>query len=253
MEQALKDGEFKLFLQPQKNLKEGKLGGAEALVRWITPDGNMIYPDQFIPVFEKNRFCSELDFYMVEQVCRQIREWMDTGKEVIPVAVNQSKLVFYKKDYVNRLIKIIKKYEVPAELITLEILESILLGEAKELNARIIELKAKGFKISMDDFGSGYSSLNTLGSLDIDELKLDRVFLLRMTGERREKQEIIMEQIINLARKMDIITVAEGVETREQEEFIIKAGCDYGQGYYYSRPVSAQEFTDNILGNEIRR
>ena len=253
MEQALKDGEFKLFLQPQKKLKEGKLGGAEALVRWITPDGNMIYPDQFIPVFEKNRFCSELDFYMVEQVCRQIREWMDTGKEVIPVAVNQSKLVFYKEDYVNRLIKIIKKYEVPAELITLEILESILLGEAKELNARIIELKAKGFKISMDDFGSGYSSLNTLGSLDIDELKLDRVFLLRMTGERREKQEIIMEQIINLARKMDIITVAEGVETREQEEFIIKAGCDYGQGYYYSRPVSAQEFTDNILGNEIKR
>ena len=84
-------------------------------MRWITPDGNMIYPDQFIPVFEKNRFCSELDFYMVEQVCRQIREWMDTGKKVIPVAVNQSKLVFYKKDYVNRLIKIIKKYEVPAE------------------------------------------------------------------------------------------------------------------------------------------
>lgn len=103
----------------------------------------------------------------------------------------------------------------------------------------------------MDDFGSGYSSLNTLSSLDIDELKLDRVFLLKMSGERKEKQQIIMEQIVNLARKMNIITVAEGVETQEQEAFIIEAGCDYGQGYYYSRPVSAQEFTENILGKKI--
>ncbi len=251
MAQALKEGEFKLFLQPQKKLNEGILGGAEALVRWVIPEGKIIYPDQFIPVFEKNGFCSELDFYMVEQVCRQIREWIDTGKEVIPVAINQSKLAFYKEDYVKRLSDIVEKYQISPELITLEILESILLGEAKELNERIIELKQKGFKISMDDFGSGYSSLNTLSSLDIDELKLDRVFLLKMSGERKEKQQIIMEQIVNLARKMNIITVAEGVETQEQEAFIIEAGCDYGQGYYYSRPVSAQEFTENILGKKI--
>lgn len=251
MAQALKEGEFKLFLQPQKKLNEGILGGAEALVRWVIPEGKIIYPDQFIPVFEKNGFCSELDFYMVEQICRQIREWIDTGKEVIPVAVNQSKLAFYKENYVKRLNDIVEKYQISPELITLEILESILLGEAKELNERIIELKQKGFKISMDDFGSGYSSLNTLSSLDIDELKLDRVFLLKMSEERKEKQQIIMEQIVNLARKMNIITVAEGVETQEQEAFIIEAGCDYGQGYYYSRPVSAQEFTENILGKKI--
>lgn len=251
MDQALKEGEFKLFLQPQKDLKKGKLGGAEALVRWVTPNGKMIYPDQFIPLFEKNGFCSELDMYMVELVCRQIREWMDAGKEVIPVAVNQSKLAFYKENYVERLESIIRKYQIPAELITLEILEGIMLGDTRELNGRITELKEKGFKISMDDFGSGYSSLNILSSLDIDELKLDRVFLLKMSGERKEKQQVVMEQIVQLAEKMHIVTVAEGVETKEQEAFILQAGCDYGQGYYYSRPVSAEEFTRKILGHPL--
>lgn len=250
MEQALKDGEFKLYLQPQNCFKTGRLGGAEALVRWITAEGEMIYPDQFIPLFEKNGFCSELDFYMVEQVCRQMCEWRDMGKEMIPVSVNQSKLVFYKEDYVERLCRIVEKYNILPEMLTLEILEGMSLENVKQLNERILEMKAKGFKISMDDFGSGYSSLNTLSSLDIDELKLDRVFLLKMSGEKKEKQQIIMKQIVEMAKKMDIITVAEGVETKEQEVFICEAGCDYGQGYYYSPPVSAQEFTEHILSDK---
>lgn len=250
MNQALKNGEFRLFLQPKMNLKRKTIGGAEALVRWVTSEQKMIFPDQFIPLFEQNGFCIELDLYMMEQVCRQIREWIDQGKEPVPVSVNQSKLLFYEEGYVKRLCEIIKKYEIPAQMITLEILESLALEDAEGLNNRIGELKEKGFNISIDDFGSGYSSLNILSSLDIDELKLDRVFLMKKAGHKEWKQQVVMEQIIEMAKKMDITTVAEGVETPEDETLILNAGCDYGQGYYYSRPVCATEFTEKYIDSK---
>lgn len=247
MNQALQDEEFRLFLQPKINLRKGTLGGAEALVRWITAEGRMIFPDQFIPLFEQNGFCTELDLYMVELACRQIRQWMDEGKEAIPISVNQSKLLFYKDGYVENLCEIMERYHVPAKMITLEILEGLALGDAEGLNSRIRELKEKGFQISMDDFGSGYSSLNILCSLEIDELKLDRAFLMEMPGHKKWQQQIVMEQIAQLAKKMNMTTVAEGVETWEDEAFILKAGCDYGQGYYYSKPLCAAEFTEKYM------
>ena len=182
--------------------------------------------------------------YMVEQVCRQIRFWMDSYGVSIPISVNQSKLLFYQDNYVEKLCELIERYQVPARMITLEILEGLAMEDARGLNDRLLELKEKGFRISMDDFGSGYSSFNTLSSLDIDELKLDRGFLMEMHGSRRERQQLILEQIAQLAGKMNITTVAEGVETREDEEIILQAGCDYGQGYYYSRPIDAQVFTE---------
>lgn len=244
MNRALQHGEFKMFLQPKIELKTGKMVGAEALVRWIKADGTMIFPNQFIPLFEQNGFSVELDMYMVEQVCRQIRFWMDSYGVSIPISVNQSKLLFYQDNYVEKLCELIERYQVPARMITLEILEGLALEDARGLNDRLLELKEKGFRISMDDFGSGYSSFNTLSSLDIDELKLDRGFLMEMHGSRRERQQLILEQIAQLAGKMNITTVAEGVETREDEEIILQAGCDYGQGYYYSRPIDAQVFTE---------
>lgn len=250
MNQALNDGEFKLFLQPKIELNTGKLGGAEALVRWIKADGNMIFPGDFIPLFEQNGFCTELDMYMMEQVCRQIRFWMDEYGAEISVSVNQSKLLFYQDGYVEKLCEIIERYHVPAHLITLEILEGMDLEDAKGLNDKLSELKEKGFKISMDDFGSGYSSFNTLSSLDIDELKLDRGFLMEMHGSRKERRQIVLEQIAQLARKMEIITVAEGVETKEDEAIILQAGCDYGQGYYYSKPICAKEFTETYISSD---
>ena len=207
----------------------------------------MIFPDQFIPLFEQNGFCTELDLYMVELACRQIRQWMDEGKEAIPISVNQSKLLFYKDGYVENLCEIMERYHVPAKMITLEILEGLALGDAEGLNSRIRELKEKGFQISMDDFGSGYSSLNILCSLEIDELKLDRAFLMEMPGHKKWQQQIVMEQIAQLATKMNMTTVAEGVETWEDEAFILKAGCDYGQGYYYSKPLCAAEFTEKYM------
>lgn len=247
MEQALADEEFRLFLQPKINLKNGTLGGAEALVRWITNKNVVIFPDRFIPLFEENGFCTKLDLYMVEKVCKQMREWIDQGFSAIPVSVNQSKLLFYEDHYVETLCRITEKYQISPELITLEILESLALVDIEALNERITQLREKGFRISMDDFGTGYSSLNTLGKIEIDELKLDRGFLLAASGDNSQRQRLVMEQIIILAKKMNIATVSEGVENKADEQMIKQFGCDYGQGYLYSKPISADDFTRKYL------
>lgn len=247
MQQALDDGEFRLFLHPKMDLHTDTLQGAEALVRWIRKDGSMVFPNQFIPVFEQNGFCVQLDYYMVRKVCAQIREWMDAGIPPIFVSVNQSKLMFYQKDYVERLLAIVNEYQVPPSYIFLEILEGLALEQTDELNQMIVQLKEAGFKISMDDFGSGYSSLHILGNLEIDELKLDQVFLKEVHGVHGNQQETIMRHIIQLAKEMGIMTVAEGVETKENEALIKKLGCDVGQGYYYSKPISADEFNERYM------
>lgn len=249
MNQALEAGEFKMYLQPKFELKTGKLVGAETLVRWIPEDGKVIYPGQFIPIFERNGFCAALDMYMTEQVCRQLRRWRDENGQVVPVSVNQSKILFYEADYVERMEKLIKKYQVPAEWITLEILEGLAMENIDKLNQVILRLKKIGFRISMDDFGSGYSSFNTLGKLQIDELKLDRAFLMELSHGDSKRQKIIMEQIVEMAKRLNISTVVEGVETAENEELISELGCDYGQGYLYSRPVSAGEFSEKYIMN----
>lgn len=248
MHQAMEQGEFQMYLQPKVDLETGKTSSAEALVRWIPSSGKPIYPGQFIPIFEKNGFCVDLDMYMVEKACRLIREWMDGGIAPIPLSVNQSKLLFYETDYVDRLKDLLDRYRIPAELITLEILEGLAMENIEELNEKILRLKEIGFQISLDDFGSGYSSLNTLATLKIDELKFDRGFLAGIPrDEEGGRQIIIMKQIIQIAAKLGIRTVTEGVETKENEEMIRGMGCEYAQGYYYSRPVSAEEFTETYM------
>lgn len=249
MQQALDNGEFKLYLQPKIDLAAGKVAGAEALVRWIPETGETLYPGQFIPLFENNGFCASLDMYMVEQVCRQIRRWMDQGADPMPVSVNQSKLAFYETDYIKNMKALIDKYEIPAELITLEILEGLAIENEEELNDRIDSLKEIGFRISMDDFGNGYSSLNTLAGLKIDELKFDRGFLLGLREENEDynRHVVIMSGVVEMAKRLSINTVVEGVETKENEELVKKLGCEFGQGYYYSRPVSAEDFTQKYI------
>lgn len=247
MNQALESGEFKMYLQPKFDLKTGKLAGAEALVRWIPEDGKVIYPGQFIPIFERNGFCATLDIYMMEQVCRQLRQWMDEKIPIIPISVNQTKILFYEADYPERMEKLVKKYQVPAKWITLEILERLAMENIDELNQVICSLKKIGFRISMDDFGSGYSSLNTLGNLNIDELKLDKGFLKGLEGTDCQRKKIVIEHIIELSKSLDISTVAEGVETEENRRIVRELGCDYGQGYFYCRPVSVEEFNERYM------
>lgn len=247
MQKALEAEEFKLYLQPKIDLRDHSLGGAEALVRWVTDRGDFFSPDQFIPLFEENGFCAQLDLYMAECVCRLLRRWTDNGLPVIPISINQSKLLFYETGYVERLCGLTEKYQVPPSLITLEILEGLAMVNTEEVNAKIRLLRESGFKISMDDFGSGYSSLNTLGNLNIDELKLDRAFLLEASEGCNLRQRIIMEQVVKLTKRLHISTVAEGVETSEHDSLIQSLGCDFGQGYYYSRPISAEAFEERFL------
>ena len=247
MHQALRNGEFKMYLQPKTDLKTGRLKSAEALVRWIREDGSMIYPDQFIPLFENNGFCAKLDLYMVEYACRQIREWIDGGTEPVGISVNQSKLLFYEKDYIEVMTELKKRYDIPDHLITLEILEGLATENVEELNRKIGLLREQGFRISLDDFGSGYSSLNVLGNLRIDELKLDRGFLMEAADKENTRFRTVMEEIVHLTKRLRISTVVEGVETDANEQFCREIGCDLGQGYYYSRPIPREEFNQKYM------
>lgn len=252
MQESLEKNEFRLFLQPKVNNKLNKVIGAEALVRWIKDDGEVIYPNEFIPLFEENGFCEKLDLYMIEKACKKIREWIDRGIDPIQIAVNQSKLSFYKSDYIESICKITKKYNVDNSLIILEILEGIALDNVIEFNKTITKLQKEGFQVSMDDFGSGYSSLNSLSKLKINELKIDGDFLLKMgdNEEFRNKQKIILSTVISLAKKLNVQTVIEGVEDKWHLEFINDLEYDMAQGYYYSRPLSEKEFDEKYMNRK---
>lgn len=247
MEQALKNNEFKLFLQPKKDFLTNEVTSAEAIVRWIKPDGTMIFPNEFIPIFESNGFCASLDLYMVEKVCALQRKWIDEGIKIIPISVNQSKILFYQKDYVKTLCDITQKYGIENKYIILEILEGMVAEDIENLNNTISVLREKGFKISMDDFGSGYSSLNIFTSIELDEIKLDKVFLHSIGTGKEQKQKQMMENIISIAHGFGITCVTEGVETQTQEQFLKSIDCDYGQGYLYSRPIAADEFETKYI------
>lgn len=248
-QEALNNREFKMFLQPKVDLKTKKVISAEALVRWIRDDGTMIFPNDFIPIFENNGFCEKLDIYMIEEACKKLNEWRKSGVDNISISINQSKLLFYKSDYIETISSITKKYGIPNSCITLEILESLTIHNFEQFNTTINELHSKGFKVSMDDFGSGYSSFNTLSKLKIDELKIDRDFLLKIDkdNENKERQRIILKSIISLAKRLNIETVVEGVETEENLELISSLGCDMAQGYYFSRPLSVDDFEDKYI------
>lgn len=246
--EALECEEFELYLQPKMNVQDDSLGGAEALVRWVNAEGTFLYPSSFIPLFETNGFCADLDMYMFEKVCQCLQKWIADGYQPVPISINQSKLTFYEENYEQRLSELLEKYQISASLITLEILEDLVIDDLSDMNARLERLKKMGFKISLDDFGTGYSSLNTFGKLKIDEVKLDRGFLLETEKESCGSTRMIMEEVVRLAKKLSIATVIEGIETEEQAAFVKSIGCDQGQGYYYSKPISAEQFTKEILG-----
>ena len=251
METALAGGDFKMYLQPKMDLASGTVGGAEALVRWAASgDGRMIFPDQFIPLFNRNGFCVKLDMYMLEQACLQMRAWIDSGIEPVPISVNQSRLLFFEADYVDNVSAIAAKYSIPPGLITLEVLEEMYLEKTDEVNTKIAELRKRGFLISMDDFGSGYSSFSAIGELSVDELKLDRKFLMTASGSESWRMKIVIDQVVRMARRLHLSVVAEGVETKEDEQLIKSLGCDYGQGYYYCRPIPAAEFNERYMINQ---
>lgn len=247
MHRALVDREYQIYLQPKMNLRTGQIDSAEALVRWQTKDRGLLYPDQFIPLFEQNGFCKQLDLYMLEKSCQSLRSWMDEGLSPISISINQTKSLFVSDDYVEKLLEITSRYQVPPKYIILEILEGLAFENSAQLNDTIAHLNHAGFRVSMDDFGSGYSSLNTLGKLHIDQIKLDRMFLMDLRTEQRRSQYEVMFSIFAMAKKLGIEMVTEGVETKEDETLILSMGCDYGQGYYYSKPMPVMDFHNIYL------
>lgn len=242
MHQALREEEFKLFLQPKVHLKNGTVTGAEALVRWISSDGRTFFPNDFIPLFEQNGFILSLDHYMLKQACRLIQFWIKHDFRPVPISVNQSRQTFLQPDYFSRLQDLIKTWQIPDGFLILEITEGIALENEQELNALLTQIRTLGIQISMDDFGTGYSSLTVLGNLEIDELKLDRGFLLKASEPSNSRARIIMEYTLQMANRLQIPTVVEGIETWEQAELSQSLGSIYGQGYLYGKPMPVEEF-----------
>ncbi len=240
MEKALANNEFKVFLQPKYRLSDNLLVGAEALVRWIEPDGKMIYPNDFIPLFEQNGFIVELDKYMLAEVCKVIKKWIDSGKRLVPVSVNFSRLHLENHSFVQEITEITDKAGVPRHCIEIELTESTIIDNESTLTEVLEKLHKNGFKLSMDDFGTGYSSLGLLKNLNVDVIKLDRSFFYDVHSEERGKK--VVESMVGMAQKLEIETVAEGVETAEHVEFLKSIDCQIGQGYFYAKPMPAADF-----------
>lgn len=241
---ALKENEFKLFLQPKYDINQNQIIGAEALVRWIKSDGSIIYPGEFIPIFEKNGFCIELDLYMIELICKTLRDWLDKGYEVYPISVNQTKLLFYKSDYVDKICGIVSKYNISPSYLVLEVLEGLALYDTKIFNQNLEKLHLKGFRVSLDDFGSGYSSLSNLNDLNVDEIKIDKKFL-DFSGDDSDVEKIsLLENIISLVTTLGCDVVVEGVETKKHVEILRDMDCKFAQGFYFSKPISTKEYED---------
>lgn len=240
MEAALAAGEFFPVVQPKFSTDGSRILGGEALVRWNRPGEGIVSPAEFIPVFERNGFIVKLDEYMFETVCRNLRERLDAGLPVVPISVNVSRLHLHRKSFVSDYVRIKDAYRIPDELTELELTESMVLEDLDNAIAVIEELRAAGFRCSIDDFGSGHSSLNALKDLPADVLKLDRAFLLERAHS--SKEEVIVRTVIDMARRLDMKTVMEGVETDEQLAFIQSTSCDMVQGFVFSKPLDRADF-----------
>ncbi|NCC86315.1 MAG: EAL domain-containing protein [Clostridia bacterium] len=248
METALDKGEFVVFYQPKYDVKSGEIIGAEALVRWNSPERGLMLPGKFIPLFEQNGFIVNLDQYVFETVCKTVREWIDKSKKVVSISINVSRVQFYRLDFVKRYTKIKNKYDIPDGLLELEFTESIVLENIELLQKIVTNLKANGFICSIDDFGSGYSSLNILKNLPMDILKLDRLFF--KNSENTERDKALIASVVAMARALKMKTVSEGIETWNQVNFLKEIGCDIIQGYVYSEPISRNRFEHLVEGKK---
>lgn len=240
MVDALNNGEFIVYFQPKYSLSDYQIIGAEVLVRWDNPQKGLIPPIEFIPVFERNGFIVNIDFYVFEEVCKKIREWMDEGQKVVPISVNLSRMHFVNSNFIEKFKLIVDKYKIPTRLIELELTETAVLDNIEGLLDTMNNLKEKGFVISMDDFGTGYSSLNLLKELPVDILKLDRAFFTEKDESNNEK--IVISNVIKMAKELKMKVISEGVETISQVEFLKQIGCDMVQGYLFSKPMPVKEF-----------
>lgn len=247
MLKSLENEEFLVYFQPKVDLQTGLATQAEALVRWQTDEGLIIPPDKFIPIFEKKYLISSLDQYVFKKVCAFIRRRLDAGLPVNTISVNVSRLQFYNSDFVKTYEDIKNKFRIPDHLLEIEITESIAFDNVTFLEKTVSELKSKGFLISIDDFGTGFSSLSLLKNIPIDVLKIDQSFFRESI--HKEKDNIVIKGIIDLVNKLSIRTVAEGIETAEQVAFLKSVNCNMIQGYFFYKPLPEDKF-EEILKKE---
>lgn len=245
-DKAIAKGEFCMYLQPKIGSDNGKARGAEALVRWNHPENGLLHPGDFIEILEKTGFIYKLDMYIWELACKQLAEWEKKSRSFMFLSVNISVRDFYYIDIYKVLTDLVEKYHVAPERLSLEITETVFMNDAKKHLEVIKKLQTYGFKVEMDDFGSGYSSLNMLKDMSFDVLKIDMAFLSVTEDETRSRQIVTM--IISMAKALGMEVVSEGVETKEQVEYLTASGCDLFQGYYFERPIPIEVFEEKYLG-----
>lgn len=237
MQNAITEHQFMMYLQPKYSITRNKIIGAEALVRWRHPERGMIYPDQFIPIIEENGFIRNVDYYIWSRACRFIQKCEQQGLTPCPISVNVSRVHLKDDACIRFLDELIRDSGISRNLLELEITET---ADDQQVSLKALQLKEEGFTLLMDDFGSGYSSLNILLETPFDVIKLDRKFMENMMVS--EKGRLILEHVVMMADKLDLGLLAEGVETREQVDLLRSIGCDHVQGYYYAKPMPEEEF-----------
>lgn len=246
--QALKNDEIVFYLQPQCRISTGKVVGAESLARWIRKDGKINPPDTFIPILEKYGFIIDLDKYLWEKVCIWLRKWLDGGHKAVPISLNVSRADIFTVDIAKHFVELTEKYNIPHNLIKLEITESAYAETTLLIEELVKKLRELGFLVLMDDFGSGYSSLNMLSNFEVDAIKLDAKFL-HIENADKDKGIHILESVVNMAKMIAVPIIVEGVENQKQSDFLEELGCRYVQGYHFYRPMPVQDF-ENLIRDE---
>lgn len=248
---AIKNRELCVYLQPKVGCRSREIIGAEALIRWRKPDGTFHYPDEFIPVFERNGGIIELDYFVYREVFRWLKERIDAGEAVVPVSMNVSRFHLRDDKLVAYIRELMEEYRVPAEYLEFELTENLYIENMEHVLPMIEELRGMGIKVSMDDFGSGFSSLNVLNDLPIDVIKLDKVFMKK--AGLNEGEKTIISCVVEMAKKLHITVLCEGVENEEQDCFLREIGCDMIQGYYYGRPMPISAFEELLAAGIAKR
>ncbi len=250
MYDALENKEFLVYLQPKFNLSTGLQAGAEALIRWMHPVKGLMYPGRFIETFEKNGFVTRLDMYMLEELCRRIKVWTGKGYRPMPLSLNISQQNLLNPEFVNDAIAITEKYGVSPNLIIFEMSEKVVVDNMSILNKIMEQMKDHGFVVSMDNFGTGSTSMNTLYNVPVDELKIDRKFLLN--AEKTDRGQNVIQSVIEMAKRLKIDVVSEGVENKQQAILLREMGCDMIQGFAFSEPLPEHEYEEYAYGPRAR-
>lgn len=252
---AIKNGEFMVYYQPKIETDTLKVIGAEALIRWQKPDGRFIYPDEFIPLIERSGQIVDLDNFVYREVFKFIYGRLQENLPIVPISVNVSRMHLHKLEIIEYIKSLFGEYPIPPEMIEFELTESIYIENTEKALILVHELHDMGVKVSMDDFGSGFSSLNLLSRLPIDIIKLDKVFLkdeLEADDNMKENDKIIISCVIDMAKRLRITSLCEGVETLEQSNYLSEIGCEIQQGYYFSKPISQTDFEKFINTHPVK-